>query len=177
MSVQTYDHSIKPKWRATVWRLRVAGILVFLASTLSAEEMFDETNSLDLPDFNRVYGIDARPEAPVPVIEPMIEAAPLSSKEKIKKRLENTFTGDAGSGVKYGVQDYTKFTGSKRYGFGVHRKGDRDSKVGLTVHENGVSLDRQRKNLKYYLGMDRRNPIESKPEDSSYMFFGVKAKW
>ena len=177
MLVQTCDHSIKPKGHVMVGHFFLAGICLSFASMLNAEEMFDETNSLDLPDFNRVYGIDARPEAPV-VIDPKVNAAPVSSKEKIKQRLVNTFTGDAGSGVKYGVQDYTKFTGSKRYGFGVHRKGDRDSKVGVTVHENGVSLDRQRKNLKYYLGMDRRNPIESKPEeDSSYMFFGVKAKW
>ncbi len=144
----------------------------------------NHSDGIDLPDFSRTYGYDIRPDIQLNNnhLHSKTKKFPKKKKKKrfsgLKNKLKSKFTRTGKTGTKYGVQRYTKHTGSKRYGVGLKRKIGRDGKHGVVVHQSGANYELERKNRKYYLGIDQRTPTQTKiQEKSSYLFFGIKLRW
>lgn len=134
----------------------------------------NKSDNIELPDFTRTYGFDIRPDVRIGKGNGKPNA-----RKSFSRSLKRRFQRQSKSGSKYGLQRYTKYTGSRRFGFGVTRKFNGDNVQGITVHGHGVSFDRRKGKFGYYIGVDTRSPYESHDpsDDKTYMFFGIKARW
>lgn len=136
-----------------------------------------------LPDFTRTYGFDFGPE--VVLLKSRNtkkkKRKSLSAAARLKalgKKLKQHLQKNKGDNFKYGVQKYTKYTGKRRYGVGFKRKVDDEKVDNLTVHGHGITYERQKLNYNYYMGVDTRNPVDTKEEkEASYIYFGIKVSW
>jgi len=151
-------------------------------TVLSPFAIADEERGLDLPDFSRTYGYDSRPDVRLhrnSGSKSKSGAAPAKKKtNSFKNKIKRKFTKTGKTGTKYGVQRYTKHTGSKRYGVGLKKKLGKDAKHGVIVHQGGANYEIEKKNRKYYLGVDQRRPEQTFNQDkSTYLFFGIKLRW
>ena len=163
--------------------LGVFTILVLCSLIVLADEdsdIFKPQKDIELPDLTTTYGFDIRPD--VSMIKKGNPNKPESDKEHMNSfstRLKNKFRKHYSENVEYGVQRYTRYTGSKRYGIGVTRKIDQKTKESVSLHEHGITYERDKTKLKYYIGVDSRSPIErnNEPQDDTYTYFGIRATW
>jgi len=170
------NHIVNSKYLCCL--IAVFGISI--PTFVNSKDLFEQQESeIELPDFTRTYGFDIRPDVSMlkKNAKPKSKRAKLKAfKGKLKKRFQKT--GGKSNSIRYGVQRYTKYTGSRRYGIGIRRKLDDKKKDSFAVHEHGISYDRQKEDTKYYIGIDSRSPIDKKDaEESAYMFFGIKTSW
>ncbi len=157
-------------------------ILFFLAFS---PFIFAEDDGLNLPDFSRTYGYDIRPDVRLNShsnSQAKTNTSKKSSSKKgfksFKRKLRSKFSKTGKTGSKYGVQRYTKHTGSKRYGVGLKKKLGKSSKHGVIVHQRGANYEIESRNRKYYLGVDQRRPSQTFiKERQTYLFFGIKLRW
>lgn len=158
-------------------RLVLSGLLLGCAFIISSSDVIDEPSSLPaLPDFTRTYGFDIRPD--ISLLSTKKSSKKKTGLKAIGNKLKQRLQKKSGENLQYGVQKFTQYSGNRRYGIGIQRKKETGQQDNLTVHGHGISYDRQKKNYKYYMGIDSRSPVESKEEkDSSYMYFGIKANW
>ncbi len=146
-------------------------------TNIAADDIIESADhKIELPDFTRTYGFDIRPEVSL-----LKNKKHVSGKTKLKslgKKFKKKLQKNNGGNIRYGVQNYTKYTGSKRYGIGVHRKLGNKEKDSIAIHGNGLSYQRQNEQTKYYIGVDSRNPVNTnREEESTYMFIGIKSSW
>ena len=141
---------------------------------------YENTGSLQLPDFTKTYGFDFQPD--IGLYKKPKKQAPLTRKQKLKafkRRLDKKFSKTTKTGGRYGVQRYTKYTGSSRVGIGYKLKKD-GKKTSITFHQRGLGIDREdsSKHKKYFIGVDTRSPnIKANQKESTYMYFGIKLQW
>ncbi len=141
---------------------------------------YENRDNLQLPDFTRTYGFDFQPD--VKLYKKPKKQKPLTRKQKLKafkKRLDKKFSKKTKTGGRYGIQRYTKYTGSSRVGIGYKLKKD-GRKTSITFHKRGLGVDREdsSRHRKYFLGIDRRAPtIRANQKESTYMYFGIKLQW
>lgn len=153
------------------------GLLLPVLLVLSDEMIERPEAKPDLPDFTRTYGFDIRPDVTL-LNDKNRKSRKKGGLKAMGSKLKNRLQKKQGDNLQYGVQKFMKYTGKRRYGIGIKRKNDDDQTDNLTLHGHGISYDRHNKNYKYYMGLDTRNPVDTKEEkEANYMYFGIKANW
>jgi len=165
--------------------LRIALFILLIGGFSSSSFADDEDDDLNLPDFSRTYGFDIRPDVRLnnhstssSKSGKKVSATSKKGFRSFKHKIKGKFTRTGKTGSKYGVQRYTKHTGSKRYGVGLKKRLGKNSKHGVVVHQRGANYEIESKNRKYYLGVDQRRPSQTFiKERQTYLFFGIKLRW